>query len=188
MKYENFQFKKSLGQNFLIDQNIIHRIVESVNIDKDSMVIEIGPGGGALTREFVPLCGYAVLYEADDRLESDLKYLLSAYNNYLLVMGDFLKADIRDVIHKNIYDKLYVIANLPYYITTPILFKFINDNILPDKIVIMVQKEVALRFAAKVKSKDYGSLTVFLNYYYDIHKLFDVSRNYLKELLKIVFL
>lgn len=177
MESEKFVFKKSLGQNFLRDKNIINRIIDSVDIDKKTLIIEIGPGDGALTSVFVPLCGHAILFEADVRLESRLNVLLSSYSNYSLILGDFLQANIHDIVDNYSYDKLYVIANLPYYITTPILFKFINDGVLPDKMVIMVQKEVAARFAAKVGCKDYGSLTVLLNYYYDIHKLFDVSRN-----------
>lgn len=174
---KQFDFKKSLGQNFLHDQNVIHKIVDSADIDRDSLVIEVGPGGGALTNFIVPLCGQALLYEADRRLESSLHKLLYQYSNYEVIVGDFLKADLSNDLKKYHYDKLCVVANLPYYITTPIIMKFIDENIFPNQMVIMVQKEVAYRFAAKVGTKDYGSLTVFLNYYYDIQKLFDVSRN-----------
>lgn len=174
---KQFDFKKSLGQNFLHDQNVIHKIVDSADIDRDSLVIEVGPGGGALTNFIVPLCGQALLYEADRRLESSLHQLLHQYSNYEVILGDFLKADLSNDLKKYFYDKLCVVANLPYYITTPIIMKFIDENIFPDQMVIMVQKEVAYRLSAKVGTKDYGSLTVFLNYYYDIQKLFDVSRN-----------
>ena len=173
----NFTFKKSLGQNFLHDKNVINNIVESANLDKNTLLLEVGPGSGAITREMVPRCGYALLYEADSRLESNLNNLLSEYDNYSIYIGDFLKADIKNNLFFKKYDKFYVVANLPYYITTPIIMKFINEDCMPDKFVIMIQKEVANRLAAKVGSRDYGSLTVFLNYYYDIHKLFDVSRN-----------
>ena len=174
---KSFQFKKSLGQNFLQDKNVVHNIIEKSCIDKETLVIEIGPGSGALTVEIVPLCGYSILYEADGRLENVLNNLLSHYNNYSLVIGDFLKRDILKDIENFHYPKLYVVANLPYYITTPIIMKLIEESILPEKIVIMVQKEVAYRLAARVGSRDYGSFTVLLNYYYDIYKLFDVSRN-----------
>jgi 16S rRNA (adenine1518-N6/adenine1519-N6)-dimethyltransferase len=173
----DFQFKKSLGQNFLQDKNIIHKIVESANIDKDTLVIEIGPGGGALTELMVPLAGHVLLYEADESLRGHLYKLLQNYSNYDIIFGDFLKANVREHKGKYSYQKLYVVANLPYYITTPIIMKFIEEKIFPDKMVIMVQKEVAYRLSAMVGSRDYGSLTVFLNYYYDIKKLFDVSRN-----------
>lgn len=173
----DFKFKKSLGQNFLQDNNVIHKIVDSANLDKDTLLIEIGPGGGAITRYTVPLCGHALLYEADSRLEENLNELLKENNNYSIVIGDFLKSNLEEDIKKYNYPKIYVVANLPYYITTPIIMKFIDSNVLPDKMVVMVQKEVASRLSASVGSRDYGSLTVFLNYYYDIKKLFDVSRN-----------
>lgn len=177
MQQNNFQFKKSLGQNFLHDSNIIQKIVNSADIDKNTLVIEIGPGSGAITKEIVPLCGHALLYEADYRLENSLYNLLREYDNYCLYMGDFLKIDISKDIDKYHNYNIYVVANLPYYITTPIIMKFIDENVFPDKFIIMVQKEVALRLSAKVGSKDYGALTVFLNYFYNIDKLFDVSRN-----------
>jgi 16S rRNA (adenine1518-N6/adenine1519-N6)-dimethyltransferase len=172
-----FQFKKSLGQNFLNDKNVINKIVESADIDKDTLVIEIGPGGGAITELMVPKAGNAILYEADDRLEEHLNELLKGNDNYRLVIGDFLKVNVLEDLKKYNYDKLYVVANLPYYITTPIIMKFVEDCVFPDKFVIMVQKEVAYRLSSKVGSRDYGSLTVFLNYYYDIKILFDVSKN-----------
>lgn len=174
---ENFKFKKSLGQNFLQDENVIHKIVDSANLDKDTLLIEIGPGGGAITRYTVPLCGYALLYEADGRLEENLNKLLKENNNYSILIGDFLKSDLKGDIKKYKFSKIYVVANLPYYITTPIIMKFIESDVFPDKMIVMVQKEVASRLSARVGSRDYGSLTVFLDYYYDIRKLFDVSRN-----------
>lgn len=176
-KNERFIFKKSLGQNFLNDKNVIHKIVESAEIDKKAMVIEIGPGGGAITKLLVPKSGHALLYEADSRLEDNLREILKSNDNYDIVIGDFLKADLKSDLSKYNYDKLYVVANLPYYITTPIIMKFVEECILPQKFVIMVQKEVAYRLSASIGSRDYGSLTVLLNYYYDIKKLFDVSRN-----------
>lgn len=174
---KNFQFKKSLGQNFLQDENIIHKIVDSANIDKDTLVIEIGPGGGAITKWIVPLGGQALLYEIDRRLEKHLYTLLGDYNNYKITFGDFLTVNLKEELSGYDYKKLYVIANLPYYITTPIIMKFIEEDILPNRLVVMVQKEVASRFSASAGCRDYGSLTVFLNYYYEVSKLFDVSRN-----------
>lgn len=177
MQQNSFYFKKSLGQNFLKDDNIIHKIVSSANINKDTLVIEIGPGSGAITKELVPLCGHLLLYEADYRLENNLYSLLKDYDNYSLNIGDFLKTNIsKDIVNYSNYN-IYVVANLPYYITTPIIMKFIDENVFPDKFIVMVQKEVAIRLSAEVGSKDYGALTVFLNYFYDIDKLFDVSRN-----------
>ena len=174
---EQFNFKKSLGQNFLNDKNVIHKIVESARIDKDTMVVEIGPGGGAITELIVPRAGKTMLYEADGRLEEHLRELVKDYDNVILRIGDFLEVDLNKELAGHNYKKMYVVANLPYYITTPIIMKFVEEGIMPDKFVIMVQKEVAHRLSASVGSRDYGSLTVFLNYYYDIKKLFDVSRN-----------
>ncbi len=173
----NFNYKKSLGQNFLKDDNVINNIISKSNIDMDTLVIEIGPGGGALTKKIVPLCGKALLYEADYGLEESINNMLKDYDNYILKIGDFLDSDLKKDLSNNKLSKVYVVANLPYYITTPIIIKFIDEDVLPDKMVIMIQKEVASRFSAKIGSKDYGSLTVFLNYYYNIRKLFDVSRN-----------
>ena len=173
---DNFVFKKSLGQNFLVDNNIIHKIVDSANIDKDTFVLEIGPGRGAITKELVPRSQFSLLYEIDSRLEKELRRLLDDYDNYSLIIEDFLKADVKGVLSNYSYSKLYIVANLPYYITSPIIMKFIDDEILPDRIIIMVQKEVAERLSAKKGTRDYGSLTVLLNYYYDIGRLFDVSR------------
>ena len=159
------------------DKNVINKIVESAGIDKDTLLIEVGPGGGAITELMVPKAKQSLLYEADSRLEGHLNELLKNNNNYKIIIGDFLMADLKFDLNEYSYNKLYVVANLPYYITTPIIMKFVEECIMPDKFVIMVQKEVAYRLSANIGSKDYGSLTVFLNYYYDIKKLFDVSRN-----------
>lgn len=174
---DNFNFKKSLGQNFLYDENICRKIVESASIDKDTMVLEIGPGKGAISKYIIDKCKYFIMYEVDERLRDDLNKLINGYDNASIVFNDFLDEDVSSKLSKYDYKKLYVVANLPYYITTPIISKLINDNIVPDKIVVMVQREVADRYSSKVGSKDYSSLTVFLNYYYNIKKLFDVSRN-----------
>lgn len=173
---KNFEYKKSLGQNFINDDNIIKKMVNGSDIDKDTLVIEIGPGAGVLSNEIIPRSKYSILYEIDTRLEDILIYKLREYDNYKIIFNDFLKEDIKDEITKYNYDKLYVVANLPYYITTPIIEKLIED-VNPDKIIIMIQKEVADRFCAKVGTKDYGYITAYLNYYYDIKKMFDVSRN-----------
>ena len=172
----NFKHKKSLGQNFLKDKNIINKIVDSANIDKNTLVIEIGPGEGAMSELIVLKSMYTIMYEIDKRLEKVLSNKLFKYDNYKIIFNDFLKEDIKEEISKYKYNNLYVVANLPYYITTPIVEKFIDDEILPDKMILMMQKEVALRYSAKPGSKEYGSLTVLLNYFYDIKKVFDVSR------------
>lgn len=161
----------------MIDNNIIDKIVKSAGIDSNTLVIEVGPGEGAISKYMVPLSGQSILYEIDNSLKDKLNFLFKDYSNKKIIIGDFLKRDIKSDIKAYDYKKVYVVANLPYYITTPIIMKFINEDVFPDKFVVMVQKEVAYRFAAKVGTKDYGSLTVFLNYFYDINILFDVSRN-----------
>ena len=175
----NFEFKKSLGQNFLHDENIIDKIVKSSNIDKDTLVIEIGPGAGALSKKTIPLSGYAVLYEIDTRLKDILNDTLKDYTNYEIIFNDVLKQNVADDIKKFDYKKVYVVANLPYYITTPIITKVI-DEISPDKIVIMIQEEVADRLCATAGNKEYGMITVALGAQYEIRKLFRVGRNCFK--------
>ena len=172
-----FKFKKKYGQNFIKDENLINKIVDSAEISKDSLVIEIGPGMGALTTKILNKCKQAIIYEIDVELKDYLEYKLNKYNNYKLIFEDFLGANVKNKLKEFDYKELLIVANLPYYITTPIIKKIIEDEILADKIVIMIQKEVADRFSAKVNTKDYSSLTVFLNYYYDIKKLFNVSKN-----------
>ena len=169
----NFKFKKKYGQNFLIDENILNNIVNSVDIDSETLVIEIGCGAGALTKKLVLKTKKVVGYEID----KTLKPILDTISDAKIIFDDFLNRDInKDIENKN-YKKMFIVSNLPYYITTPIISKIINDKIDVNKIVIMVQKEVGDRLSAKVNSKDYGSLTVFINYYFKVKKLFFVSKN-----------
>lgn len=173
----NFNFKKNYGQNFIIDENIINNIIKKSSIDNTTLVIEIGPGAGALTKELALVSKNVLCYEIDNRLKDILDNVLKEHKNVEIIYNDFLKCDISSDLKKYKYDKLYVVANLPYYITTPIIIKVIEDDLPVDKIVVMVQKEVGDRFKAKPGSKEYSSLTVFLNYYYDIAKIMDVSKN-----------
>ena len=177
MKMNNFNFKKMFGQNFIIDENITNRIVELADIDKNTLAIEIGPGAGALTTKLCQKAGNVLCYEIDTSLKPILDKMLENYDNVNVLFKDFLKSDVQSDIESYDYDKLYVVANLPYYITTPIIIKLIEDNIMPDKIVVMVQKEVGNRFKASVGTKDYNSLSIFLNYYFNVKKILDISRN-----------
>ena len=170
-----FVYKKSLGQNFLKDENITSKIANLSEIDKDTLVIEIGPGAGSLSKKIIPLSGYTILYEIDTRLKETLNEALKQYDNYEIIFDDFLEQDITDIREKYNYQKIYVVANLPYYITTPIITKVMNE-IYPDKIVIMIQEEVADRLSASYGSRDYGMISVLLGSRYDIKKLFKVSR------------
>lgn len=177
MENNNFSFKKKFGQNFIIDDNIINAIISKSEIDNNTLVIEIGVGAGALTTKLADKAKNVLCYEIDDNLKQILDVTLKDKNNVEIIFEDFLKANVIDDIKKYNYKKLYVIANLPYYITTPIIMKIIEDKLDIDKIVVMVQKEVGDRFKAKHNTKEYNSLSIFLNYHYDIKKLMDVSRN-----------
>lgn len=173
----DFHFKKKYGQNFIVDENIITSIIEKAQIDKDTLILEIGPGAGSLTHKLASKAGFVLCYEIDKSLESILEENLQEYTNYKIIYEDFLKADVKKELKNFSFSKIYVVANLPYYITTPILVKIIEEKINVQKIVVMVQKEVGDRMKAKVGTKDYGSLTIYLNYYYHTRKILDVSRN-----------
>ena len=177
----DFDFKKSLGQNFLIDNNIINKISESINVSKDDLIIEIGPGAGALTKELIKKESDVICFEIDKRLENILNNIES--NNIQIVFEDFLNDDLNKYINKK-YKRLFFVGNLPYYITTAIINKIVNES-NPYEITIMIQKEVAERFMAKPKSKEYGSLSVFLQYNFDIKKICDVSKNCFKPVPKV---
>lgn len=164
--------KKSLGQNFLKDDNILNKIASSIET-KDDLIIEIGPGMGALTKKLVKKNSYVLAYELDERTK---EYLLPLENDKTkIIYKDFLDTNLKEDIKNIKYNNLYIIANIPYYITTPIIEHIINSEIPVEEMVLLVQKEVAERFSAKPKSKEYGSITVYLNYYFEVNKLFDVK-------------
>lgn len=175
IKENSFVIKKKFGQNFIIDNNIINNIVNSAAIDSDTLVIEVGPGMGALTNELVKVAKNVLCYEIDTTLKPILEKIDAT--NLEIIFADFLKRNVLDDIKKYEYKHLYLVANLPYYITTPILIKIIDENIPVEKIVVMVQKEVGDRFKAKEGSKDYSSLSIIFNYNYNIKKLMDISRH-----------
>lgn len=177
MEKYGFSLKKKFGQNFIVDENIINSIISKSEIDKDTLVIEIGPGAGSLTYKLAVAAGSVLCYEIDTTLKDMLCENISTCDNVKVVYQDFLQADVKKDIKEYSYSKIYVVANLPYYITTPIIVKIIEDSIPVDKMVVMVQKEVGDRFKALPGSKDYGSLSVYLNYYFDVKKLLDVSCN-----------
>ena len=172
MDVDNFKHKKSLGQNFLKDNTILDNIVKAIDLKENDLVLEIGPGQGALTKKLQTKNVNLICYEIDERTKPYLEKLSNVKTE--IIYADFLKVDIKKDIEKYQYHNLYVIANLPYYITTPIIKKIIDSKIDVDGMLLMVQKEVADRFGAKPKSKDYGSLTIYLNYYFNITKLFNV--------------
>lgn len=177
LEKHGFSLKKKFGQNFIVDENIIDAIINKSSVDKNTLVIEIGPGAGSLTYKLALSSGNVLCYEIDTTLKELLQENISECNNVEIIYKDFLQANIKEDLKKYDYDKIFVVANLPYYITTPIIVKIIEDDIPVDKLVVMVQKEVGDRFKAVPGSKDYGSLSVFLNYYFDVKKLMDVSCN-----------
>lgn len=172
---DKFKHKKSLGQNFLKDDNVLNKIVNTISLQPEDLVIEIGPGQGALTKKLVQKNVNLVCYEVDERTKPYLGKLCNSKTK--IIFNDFMKADIKEDIGNIKYNNLYIIANLPYYITTPIIKKIILDKLPVKSMILMMQKEVAGRFSSNINSKEYGSITLYLNYYFKINKLFDVSRN-----------
>ncbi|MCV4235924.1 16S rRNA (adenine(1518)-N(6)/adenine(1519)-N(6))-dimethyltransferase RsmA [Virgibacillus sp. LDC1] len=162
-----FSFKKSLGQNFLIDQNILYKIVEAAGLDEDKGALEIGPGIGALTEKLAQTAGTVTAVEIDQRLIPILREVLEPYENVKVHHGDVLKVDLHELFRQDFADvsKVSVVANLPYYVTTPILMKLLEEKLPLENIVVMIQKEVAERMAAAPGSKDYGSLSIAVQYY-----------------------
>ncbi|WPK12962.1 16S rRNA (adenine(1518)-N(6)/adenine(1519)-N(6))-dimethyltransferase RsmA [Lysinibacillus louembei] len=162
-----FSFKKSLGQNFLIDPNILRNIVGHAQLTENSGAIEIGPGIGALTEHLARAAKKVVSFEIDQRLLPVLEDTLSPYDNVTIVHSDILKADVAQVIAKEMPDiqDIMVVANLPYYVTTPILLKLLHDRLPIRGFVVMMQKEVADRITAKPGTKEYGSLSIAIQYY-----------------------
>ena len=169
-----FKHKHSLGQNFLKDKKVLADIIDSVDVQEDDLIIEVGPGQGALTRYLKLFKANLLCFEVDTRVK---KYLEKFEDDKTKVIyGDFLKVDIEEVTKDIKYNNLYVIANLPYYITTPIIEKMMNSNVDVKAMVLMVQNEVADRLSANVGTKDYGAITVYLKYFYNVNKLFFVDR------------
>ncbi|MDQ0273110.1 16S rRNA (adenine(1518)-N(6)/adenine(1519)-N(6))-dimethyltransferase RsmA [Cytobacillus purgationiresistens] len=162
-----FSFKKSLGQNFLIDTNILNRIVDHAELTPESGAIEIGPGIGALTEQLARRSKKVLAFEIDQRLLPILEETLAPYSNTKVINEDVLKADVKTAIEEEFegMNDIMVVANLPYYVTTPIIMKLLEDKLPIRGIVCMLQKEVADRIAAKPGSKTYGSLSIAIQYY-----------------------
>ena len=164
----NFKFSKSLGQNFLIDDNVIDRILEGARLSETDKIIEVGPGIGTLTREMGKVAENVVSIEIDKTLIPILKETLADLDNVEVVNEDILKVDVQGLIKEKLNGgPVKLVANLPYYITTPIVMKFLEEDITVTDIVVMVQKEVADRMNAQPSTKDYGALSVAVQYYCD---------------------
>ncbi|WP_337017542.1 16S rRNA (adenine(1518)-N(6)/adenine(1519)-N(6))-dimethyltransferase RsmA [Oceanobacillus massiliensis] len=177
-KYK-FSFKKSLGQNFLVDVNVLENIIKHAGIDQNTGAIEIGPGMGALTEQLAIHADKVVAFEIDQRLLPILKDTLQDYSNVDIIHQDILEADVAEVIgeHFKPEQEVHVVANLPYYITTPILMKLVRDKLPVTSLTVMIQKEVAERMAAKPNNKSYGSLTVAVQYYTEASVVMTVPKS-----------
>ncbi|WP_180554415.1 16S rRNA (adenine(1518)-N(6)/adenine(1519)-N(6))-dimethyltransferase RsmA [Staphylococcus haemolyticus] len=173
-----FNFKKSLGQNFLVDVNIIHKIIDASEIDDNTGIIEVGPGMGSLTEQLAKRAKKVMSFEIDQRLIPVLKETLAPYNNVTIINEDILKADIGKAVktYLNDCDKIMLVANLPYYITTPILLNLMQQDIPIDGYVVMMQKEVGERLNAQVGTKAYGSLSIVTQYYTETSKVLTVPK------------
>ena len=176
MEHYDVKFKKKFGQNFLKRRAVVERIVSICPLTKDDLVIEVGPGGAILTQELAKKAGAVLAYEIDTDLKDELSTKLADFSNVSVLFQDFLESNIKEDISNFSFSNLYFISNVPYYITTPIIMKIIDSNLNFKKICMMVQKEVGVRFSAQPGSREYGSISVFLAYFYDIRKEFLVSR------------
>ncbi len=172
----NLRAKKKWGQNFLVDANIRSKIVEAAGINATTLVIEIGPGQGAITELIAQQCSTLLAYEIDPELVLLLKSQFKENDNVLIKEGDFLLSDVNEDIKsvKKPFSSIKVVANLPYYITSPIISKLMLEVSGVDEIIIMVQYEVAVRLTASVKDSDYRALSVITNYYAQTELLFKV--------------
>lgn len=179
LEENGFSMKKKFGQNFLIDQNILSSIVSKAGINKEVNVIEIGPGIGSLTEHLLENANHVISYEIDNTLIPILTKEFSGYDNFTLLNTDILKADIQSNIKKYFKEDypVYVVANLPYYITTPIIMHLLENVPEVKRYAVMVQLEVADRICANKGGKDYNNLTIAIKYRAEVHKAITVSRN-----------
>ena len=171
---------KSLGQNFLIDEEVIAEIVNGSGVGEDSLVVEIGPGEGALTEHLAEMAGHVVAVDLDERMIKLLKVKLFGYDNVELIHGDILELDLSKLIEERLSEynltNVRIVGNLPYYITTPIIMKLLKMRTATDSITVMMQKEVGDRILAGPGSKQIGVITYSVQYYADVSKVIDVGR------------
>lgn len=175
-KYD-FNFKKNFGQNFLIDQHVLDKIINSAEITKEDIIIEIGPGIGTLTAELAKNAGKVIAVEIDKTLIPILSETLSNYDNIEIINEDILKVDIKKIAQDNPNRVIKVVANLPYYITTPIIMEILENRLPVESITVMIQKEVAYRMKAAPSTKDYGSLSLNVQYYCEPYLVANVPPN-----------
>ena len=174
-----FKFKKKYGQNFLTDANILRKIIDVAALNQDVSVIEVGPGIGALTEHIARSAKNVVAYEIDDTLIPILEEVMAPYDNVKIINEDILKADVAAMISENLTGsaEIAVVANLPYYITTPILMGLIEARLPIDRYVVMMQLEVAKRLSARPGTKDYNALSIAIQYYCEVEIAMNVPRD-----------
>lgn len=172
-----FSFKKNFGQNFLVDERVLGKIVSSDEISKDDVVIEVGPGIGTLTQALAKEAYKVVAVEIDTTLVPILGELLSDFDNIEIINEDILKVDVNAIAEKYPDKKIKMVANLPYYITTPIIMNVLENHIPVESITVMIQKEVAYRMKAQPSTKDYGSLSLAVQYYCEPYLVANVPQN-----------
>ena len=177
LKSNNLHAKKKFGQNFLKDQRILTSIRDISECDNDTLVIEVGPGLGGLTELLCEKAGFVLAYEIDTDLIGILNTNLSKYDNYKIINKDILEADVNSDISEYKYSKVYLVANLPYYITTPIITKLLTEVEAISRYVVLLQKEVAHRLAGKPSTKDYGAITLAIEYRGKAKVMLEVNRN-----------
>lgn len=165
---------KNLGQNFLIDDETVLEIVNTANISKDDLVIEIGPGLGTLTKELLERAGQVTCIELDKRMIEILQDRFSMYNNFELINNDVLKVNLKEIIKKANMANTKIVANLPYYITTPIIMKLLEERLDIETITVMIQKEVADRLVTKPGTGDTGAITYAIHYYSEPKRVLEV--------------
>lgn len=175
--FYDFSFKKSLGQNFLIDKNFVDKIVESADIENQN-VLEIGPGIGTITYEMAKIAKKVVAIEIDQSLMPILDQNLEEFDNAKVINEDILKVDLKNLVEEEFNGESFkVVSNLPYYITTPIIEKLITTGLPCNDMTIMVQKEVAERMVAGEKDKEYSSLSVFIKFYTDAKVIVNLPKS-----------
>ena len=175
MKKYHIRANKSLGQNFLIDENVINKIVESSKITKEDLVIEIGPGLGTLTKYLLEKAGKVLCIELDKKMVYILNDRFKLYDNFEILNQDVLKVDFKSIIEKD--KNVKVVANLPYYITTPIIMKLLEDELPFESITVMIQKEVADRLIAIPGNKETGAITYTVYYYAQAEGILEVPNS-----------
>ena len=178
LKKHGFTFSKAMGQNFLIDGSVCPAMAQALNADAKTGVIEIGPGIGVLTKELCKVAGKVAAIELDKRLYPVLDETLAEFGNFELICGDVMKLDLRQLISEKFsgFDSIKICANLPYYITSPVIMLLLESELEIDEIVVMVQREAAERLCAEMGTRQAGAVTAAVNYYGSAEILFDVSR------------